>query len=228
MVSTALITPIHTRVPGRARLEVQGLYHSAALKRRLESALTAAPEIRQIEANTRTGRVLVVFDAALALAAVCALIEAQLQVPGRRALPNRTLGRRSSIRRFDVAPVLQGLAAALRTLPSVLQSRPVLGATSATAAAAANAAKRRSCRETESGVGARCETQVAAASPGSIPQDGVPRPNSAAIAAVSSIKGKPQTQPAHARSIQSRSPRRSSQMFTPVADTTVRASPINT
>ncbi|MGD1983491.1 MAG: HAD-IC family P-type ATPase [Chromatiaceae bacterium] len=137
MVSTALITPIHTRVPGRARLEVQGLYHSAALKRRLESALTAAPEIRQIEANTRTGRVLVVFDAEVALAAVCALIEAQLQAPGRRSLPNRTLGRRSPIRRFDVAPVLQGLAAALRTLPSVLQSRPVLGATSATAAAAA-------------------------------------------------------------------------------------------
>ena len=142
MAGTTMITPIQTRVPGRARFEVSGLYHSAALKRRLEDALAAAPAVRQVEANTRTGRILVVFGTATPLAEICALIETQLSGAARTATGSSGHRRSGpSIGRFDVAEVLQGFSAVLRTIPSMLDRRPVLGATAATFDAHAGADK---------------------------------------------------------------------------------------
>lgn len=56
-----LVQPIHTAVKGRARYKVNGLYHSEALKRYLESRLLEQEIILQARANSYTGNVLVIF-----------------------------------------------------------------------------------------------------------------------------------------------------------------------
>jgi Ca2+-transporting ATPase len=124
MAGSTMIKAIHTSVPGRARLEVAGLYRSAVLKRRLETALARSTAVEAVEANTRTGRVLVVFCAELSLADLYELIERQVEPGQRRARARR---RGASSWRFPTATVLQGLGAVLRTLPAALNARPVPG-----------------------------------------------------------------------------------------------------
>ncbi|MFS0517827.1 phosphatase PAP2 family protein [Nostoc sp. UIC 10607] len=55
------VQAIHTAVKGRARYKVNGLYHSEALKRYLESRLLEKEIILQARANTYTGNILVIF-----------------------------------------------------------------------------------------------------------------------------------------------------------------------
>ncbi|MEH1969514.1 phosphatase PAP2 family protein [Nostoc sp.] len=55
------VQAIHTAVKGRARYKVNGLYHSEALKRYLESRLLEEEIILQARANSYTGNVLVIF-----------------------------------------------------------------------------------------------------------------------------------------------------------------------
>lgn len=59
------VEPIHTAVPGRLRARVRGLKHNPETKQRLELALLGRPEVRSVRASTRTGTVLVEFDAAV-------------------------------------------------------------------------------------------------------------------------------------------------------------------
>ena len=131
MTTHPLIKPIHATVPGRARLEITGLYRSASLKRRLESALSAESTIETAEANTRTGRLLLVFAADRQLADILPLIEAQLEPVALGPAGSRVAVQRA-LPRFGSAPVLRGLAAALRVVPAMLQARPVVGAMAGT------------------------------------------------------------------------------------------------
>ncbi|MBD2521138.1 phosphatase PAP2 family protein [Nostoc sp. FACHB-133] len=59
---TYWVQAIHTAVKGRARYKVNGLYHSEALKRYLESRLLEDKIISQARANSYTGNVLVIFN----------------------------------------------------------------------------------------------------------------------------------------------------------------------
>ena len=55
---------VHAQVNGRARLQIDGLYHCEPIRRRVESALAREAGIRQVSANVLTGRVLVLYDPA--------------------------------------------------------------------------------------------------------------------------------------------------------------------
>ncbi len=73
------VKAVHTAVRGRARLEVPSLYRDAQIKYRLEHKLVAVAGIRSVEANTRTGRVLVLFDVRIQTPATLATtIESEL------------------------------------------------------------------------------------------------------------------------------------------------------
>ena len=136
MTPGALISPIHTSVAGRARLEISGLYHSAALKRRLEAALRDASGVRSAEANPRTGRLLVCFSPDIPLSRILDIVAGQLE---GSAVRRRPIGARRAARRwqFDMAPVLRGFAALLRTVPSALHApQPVMAAMAGAGAAA--------------------------------------------------------------------------------------------
>ena len=61
MKNRPLVRPVHAGVPGRVRLDVDGLYQSKALKRRVEDALGGLSCVSSVQANTRTGRVLVLY-----------------------------------------------------------------------------------------------------------------------------------------------------------------------
>ena len=64
------VVPVHTAVPGRARLRVEGLYRNGVPQRRLEALLPDGVEIQSASANPRTGTVLVSFAADLPLAKI--------------------------------------------------------------------------------------------------------------------------------------------------------------
>ena len=57
-----MIYPVHTRVSGRARFRVDGLYRSEPLKRSLETRLSRYPFIKKVSASIITGNILIVFD----------------------------------------------------------------------------------------------------------------------------------------------------------------------
>ncbi|MDZ7951994.1 phosphatase PAP2 family protein [Nostoc sp. DedQUE09] len=69
------VQPIHTAVKGRARYKVNGLYHSEALKRYLESRLLEQKIILRASANSYTGNVLVIFTPDKSLNAIALLIQ---------------------------------------------------------------------------------------------------------------------------------------------------------
>jgi len=134
MKAPSSVVPIHASLPGRARLQVEGLYHSNALKRRLEKALSTLGGVSRVEVNTRTGRVLVVFAAQLPLADLVAAIDAQcLSVPAGVAAP--ATARKPLQLRFPRVDVMRGFAALRRLMPAALHTHPVLGAMGGTAAA---------------------------------------------------------------------------------------------
>ncbi|MBE8967037.1 phosphatase PAP2 family protein [Nostocales cyanobacterium LEGE 12452] len=66
---------IHTAVKGRARYKVNGLYHSEALKKYLESRLLKEEIISGASANSYTGNVLVIFHPDKSLNAIALLIQ---------------------------------------------------------------------------------------------------------------------------------------------------------
>jgi membrane-associated phospholipid phosphatase len=72
---THWVQAIHTAVKGRVRYKVNGLYHSEALKRYLESRLLEEKIISEARANSYTGNVLVVFHPDNSLNAIASLIE---------------------------------------------------------------------------------------------------------------------------------------------------------
>ncbi|BBD65782.1 phosphoesterase [Nostoc commune NIES-4072] len=69
------VQAIHTAVKGRARYKVNGLYHSEALKKYLESRLLEKEIISRASANSYTGNVLVIFHPDKSLKAIALLIQ---------------------------------------------------------------------------------------------------------------------------------------------------------
>jgi Ca2+-transporting ATPase len=70
------VSPVHTAVPGRARLRVAALRGNPALQHRLERALPLNRAIRRASASPVTGTLVVLYDRALALDAIIAEVEA--------------------------------------------------------------------------------------------------------------------------------------------------------
>ncbi|AUB41021.1 bcrC, undecaprenyl-diphosphatase [Nostoc flagelliforme CCNUN1] len=69
------VQAIHTAVKGRVRYKVNGLYHSEALKKYLESRLLEEEIISRASANSYTGNVLVIFHPDKSLNAIALLIQ---------------------------------------------------------------------------------------------------------------------------------------------------------
>ena len=70
------VTPVHSRVRGRVRFDVQGLYRSPSLKQRLERGLIETHRgIRRAEANVLTGRLLVMHSSEISISGIIASIE---------------------------------------------------------------------------------------------------------------------------------------------------------
>jgi P-type Ca2+ transporter type 2C len=78
------VAPVHAVVPGRARLEVAGLYRNAALAPVLEGWLRRRSGIVSVAASPLTGKVLVRFDPELDLEQVRACLEDALAAAERR------------------------------------------------------------------------------------------------------------------------------------------------
>ncbi|MEH1840547.1 MAG: phosphatase PAP2 family protein [Nostoc sp.] len=69
------VQAIHTAVKGRVRYKVNGLYHSEALKKYLESRLLEEEIILQASANSYTGNILVIFHPDKSLNTIALLIQ---------------------------------------------------------------------------------------------------------------------------------------------------------
>ena len=69
------VQAIHTAVKGRVRYKVNGLYHSEALKKYLESRLLEEEIISRASANSYTGNVLVIFHPDKSLNTIALLIQ---------------------------------------------------------------------------------------------------------------------------------------------------------
>ncbi|SFH39862.1 Ca2+-transporting ATPase [Nitrosospira sp. Nsp14] len=72
---------VHAQVNGRARLQIDGLYHCEPIRRRVESALAREAGIRQVSANVLTGRVLVLYDPARTVDEIKGRVEELLANP---------------------------------------------------------------------------------------------------------------------------------------------------
>jgi Ca2+-transporting ATPase len=103
------VVPIHTAVPGRARLRVPELRRSHTLKASLESGLPALPGIRQARANVVTGSLLIHFDRALNLKTLVRRIETHLRgLQDGRGASDRAV---KSVNHSDVEVGTRGTAA---------------------------------------------------------------------------------------------------------------------
>ena len=87
--SPTLVVPLHTVIPGRARLRVVGLRRSEPLKNLLEAALAGHGAVLAVTANSLTGTLLVVYQPTHPLETVIDLAEnvARQQSPWRVVPP---------------------------------------------------------------------------------------------------------------------------------------------
>ncbi|WP_051440509.1 cation-translocating P-type ATPase [Ensifer aridi] len=102
------IVPIHTSVPGRARLKIGGLQGSSAVKDLLERGGRAAPGVSRITGSDLTGTVLVEFEAASDLDAIvehlAALLRGEIVAPSDAPHPEwHTLSPGRLISMFEVS-----------------------------------------------------------------------------------------------------------------------------
>jgi P-type Ca2+ transporter type 2C len=79
VVLPVALVPLHTCVPGRARIRIGGLQGSPELARRLWTGLSANPGVSWVRASDLTGNVTIEFDGAFGLRAIYALICAVLR-----------------------------------------------------------------------------------------------------------------------------------------------------
>ncbi|HYZ31254.1 MAG TPA: HAD-IC family P-type ATPase [Crenalkalicoccus sp.] len=110
--SATAVTPLHTAVAGRARLQVAGLHRSTALKSALERGLAALPGVHSAAANPRTGNLLVHHDPDLVPVATIidragALARGEVQPPPEEALAGGSGGADWAAR--DAAAVAEAL-----------------------------------------------------------------------------------------------------------------------
>ncbi len=131
------VVPVHANVPGRARLDVPGLYRSPALKAHLEKQLALVGAVNSVDANTRTGRILVIYKTEAPLSEVIRAIEQLLAIDARPR--QRHHRKKAGFRVYRMAPVLDSITAILRTPAEMLNPAPVFGAVAGAAAAAMGA-----------------------------------------------------------------------------------------
>ena len=132
--TSAHLAVIHASVAGRTRFEVAGLYRSARVKQKLETALSDVTGVNRVTANSLTGRVLVLYDPGINMADIIAVIEQHLDTGVRlRCKPQRpasedTLDIKDSLnikQAFDKASgLLGGIPALLYSLP-IFRPAPV-------------------------------------------------------------------------------------------------------
>ncbi|MEN8179996.1 MAG: HAD-IC family P-type ATPase [Pseudomonadota bacterium] len=121
---------IHASVPGRIRLEVPGLYRSPHLKQRLESRLSEAATIFSVQANTRTGKLLLVHAKSTPLEEVIGEVELLLGVR-QAGFTSAHVGPR--LPEFNFTRVLDGFTALIKGFSSSYTTLPVFGAVSGAA-----------------------------------------------------------------------------------------------
>jgi Ca2+-transporting ATPase len=119
----AHVLPLHTAVPGRARLRVRGLYRCHLLKLHIETNLPGVDGILNASANVLTGTVLVQFAPSVPLAVVVSNIELILVTPRTAA---QAAARQGQSRR-DATPAWHTLTA--RQVLGRLGCSPALGLT---------------------------------------------------------------------------------------------------
>ncbi|MEH1873486.1 phosphatase PAP2 family protein [Nostoc sp.] len=98
------VQAIHTAVKGRVRYKVNGLYHSEALKKYLESRLLKEEIILRASANSYTGNVLVIFQPDKSLNTIALLIQDILldyRQKGSKSLASTAVIKDSSLHSFD-------------------------------------------------------------------------------------------------------------------------------
>ena len=120
--SSGRIRLAHASQRGRARLEIAGLYRTPRVKRQLEQGLGEISGIRDVNASTLTGRVLIVFSPTIELLDIARHIEVLLA--GTRATGFKPGPSSRGLSRFKVAPTLNGFGTLLRTLPALLSPAP--------------------------------------------------------------------------------------------------------
>jgi Ca2+-transporting ATPase len=88
----SVLTPVHTRVTGRARFAVSGLKRSPSFRHRLEQHLAQTPGITGFTVNALTGRILVFYDPCLAPDRLRQTLETVIENtgPDRRSRPAET------------------------------------------------------------------------------------------------------------------------------------------
>jgi Ca2+-transporting ATPase len=90
----AAVVPVHTALKGRARLEVQGLRGSQAMRQAIEDSLRGQSAVLAVSANPLTGRVLVLYAEGQTLDAIVALISVAVRdarAPAQAAGPAEPL-----------------------------------------------------------------------------------------------------------------------------------------
>ena len=73
------VTALHTAVPGRARLQIAGLYRNARLKRALEARLPDGLNVHSAAASAETGNLLVSFQPGMPLRSIVERVEEALR-----------------------------------------------------------------------------------------------------------------------------------------------------
>jgi Ca2+-transporting ATPase len=115
---------VHSRVPGRARFRVAGLYRSVALKRLLERKLLLVGSIHSAQADILTGHLLVIHDPRTSAAEVSEQI--QVLLPAGSARPRAPASSAAAQQRPAAARISVGHAASsvLRALGALLRDFP--------------------------------------------------------------------------------------------------------
>jgi P-type Ca2+ transporter type 2C len=107
-----VVRVVHAAVPGRARYEVEGLYHSQSLKCVIEERLANKPGIHSVSAEPLTGRALVFFDPPHTPSAVAELIERVVaEHQSQAAVAGEGSSGRDPRQRRDRVPYRNGTAA---------------------------------------------------------------------------------------------------------------------
>jgi len=122
--ATRLVTQVHSRVRGRARFRVAGLYRSDALKRLLERKLVLVGSIRSAQADILTGHLLVIHDPRTCAADVAEQI--QVLLPAGSARSRAAADSVAAQQRPAAAHISVGYAvsSALRALGALLRGFP--------------------------------------------------------------------------------------------------------
>jgi Ca2+-transporting ATPase len=116
-----LVIPMHSRVRGRIRFRIPGLYRSPLLQRLLERKLVLLGDIRSAQANILTGHLLVIHDPGTSVAAVAGRIEVLLGVGTARSCFMADSVAPQQRPKVADKPLSDGICKALRAFSALMQ-----------------------------------------------------------------------------------------------------------